>query len=134
MVIAISEQQLNDDIALIKFTRKGLAYSMFIKIVEAGHFTIKQWSQFLHITERTLQRYKKEQKTFEPLQSEKILEIARLQQRGTEIFGTKENFNAWMNAKIVALGSVKPVELLDNSFGISLLNDELTRIEWGVVA
>ncbi len=134
MSIATLENSLDDDVALIQLTRKGLSYALFLKIVASGNFTIQQWATFLHLTERTLQRYKKEKKSFESLQSEKILEIARLQKRGTEIFGSKDNFNTWMNSTIIALGSIKPVELLDNSFGIALLNDELTRIEWGVLA
>ncbi|MFB0906912.1 MAG: DUF2384 domain-containing protein, partial [Spirosomataceae bacterium] len=90
--------------------------------------------KFLHLTERTIQRYKKEQKRFEPIQSERILEIAKLQQQGQEVFGSAQYFNDWMNSNIVALGNIKPVELLDSGFGIDMLIEELGRIEHGVLA
>ena len=134
MSLKALEKILGDTIELINLTRKGIEYSLFQSIVTTGPFTIKEWVKFLHITERTLQRYKKENKSFEPLHSERILEIAQLQKRGKDIFGNTENFSQWMNSKIIALGGIKPKELLDNSFGITVLNHELTRIEYGVLA
>lgn len=134
MSIKVLDKILDDDVELIGLTRKGISYKLFNSIQSKSPFTIKEWSFFLHLTERTLQRYKKENKSFEPLQSERILEIAQLQKRGIEIFGGSDNFYVWMNAKIIALGGIPPKELLDNSFGISILNAELTRIEYGVLA
>ena len=134
MSIKALEKILNDTIELIKLTRKGIKYSLFQSIVTAGSFSIKEWSGFLHITERTLQRYKKDNKKFEPIHAERILEIAQLQKRGEGVFGSIENFEQWLNSKIIALGGIKPKELLDNSFGIAVLNQELTRIEHGVLA
>ncbi|NEN24917.1 DUF2384 domain-containing protein, partial [Cryomorpha ignava] len=40
----------------------------------------------------------------------------------------------WLDSNIVALGGIKPKTLLDSSFGISILNQELIRIEHGVLA
>lgn len=134
MSIVALDKVLEDTIELINLSRKGIKYQLFQSIVTTGTFTIKDWSSFLHITERTLQRYKKEKKTFEPIHSERILEIAQLQRRGIDVFSNIENFTQWMNSKNIALGGIKPKELLDNSFGISMLNDELTRIEYGILA
>ena len=57
-----------------------------------------------------------------------------LYKKGTEVFGTKEKFNSWIETENLALGKIKPKQLLDNTFGINLLKDELTRIEYGVLA
>lgn len=125
---------LDDTVQLLKLSRSGIEFSLFQKIMNSSSFTIKQWSKFLHITERTIQRYKKEQKKFEPIQSERILEIAKLHKKGQEIFGSIEKFEKWMNSNIIALGGIMPAELLDSSFGIDLIVDELGRIEHGVFA
>jgi putative toxin-antitoxin system antitoxin component (TIGR02293 family) len=85
--------------------------------MNANSYTLKQWGRFLPITERTVQRYRKEKKKFEPIQSERILEIAKLQQKSEAVFGSGLRFNEWMNSSIVALSNIKPVELLDNGFG-----------------
>ena len=125
---------LGDSLALIQLSRKGLSYHTFKSIVLAGPFTIKEWSSYLHLTERTLQRYKKNDTAFETIHAERILEIAKLQQRGKDIFGSLQNFDQWTRSKNIALGGLKPKEFLDSIFGIEMLNDELTRIEHGVLA
>lgn len=119
---------------IIVTVRQGIKFSMFNKILKNSPFTLQEWSRFLHLSERSMQRYKAEKKTFDPIHSEKILEIAFLYQRGMEVFGSSENFNTWLNAKSIALGGVLPKELMDTTFGIDLLSDELIRIEHGVLA
>lgn len=125
---------LNDPLDLLNLSRDGITYNLFQEIVDSSSFSIKQWSIFLHLTERTIQRYKKEKKKFETVQSEKILEIAKLQAKGIEVFEEETYFDAWLNSNIIALGNIKPITLLDNSFGIDMLMDELGRIEHGVLA
>lgn len=119
---------------LMQWVRSGIDFDMFQNMVSKFPFTVEEWSQFLHLSERTIQRYKKDDKNFDSLQSEKILQISLLYQRGVEIFGDKDNFNSWLSANNIALGNVKPKELLDNAFGIALLEEELTRIEHGIFA
>lgn len=120
--------------SLIATVRKGISFASFINLVKKSPFNVAEWSSFLHLSERTMQRYKKEEKSFDPIYSEKILEITLLYRKGVEVFGDSERFNAWLNANNVALGNVKPKDLLDNTFGISLLKDEIGRIEHGVLA
>ncbi|NEU06874.1 DUF2384 domain-containing protein [Flavihumibacter sp. R14] len=133
---AISYQSLgNKNIsALIATVRRGISFSSFTSIVRKSPFNITEWSSFLHLSERTMQRYKKEEKTFDPIHSEKILEITLLYRKGVEVFGDSGKFDAWLDANNIALGNVKPKELLDSTFGIHLLKDELGRIEYGVLA
>ncbi|WP_347157005.1 type II RES/Xre toxin-antitoxin system antitoxin [Pontibacter chitinilyticus] len=134
--INLSYNQIDDrDVfMLISSVREGVKYALFQSIADKSSFSTSEWSNYLHLSERTFQRYKKEKRTFEPLHSEKILEITLVYNKGMEVFGDKANFDAWLQAKNVALGGIKPKELLDSTFGIGLLRDELTRIEHGVLA
>ena len=43
-------------------------------------------------------------------------------------------FEIWLNTLNVALGGIKPKDVLDSAFGIEWLMDELGRIEHGVLA
>lgn len=133
---SVSYDTVNDqDVAyLIDTVRKGVQFSLFKNIISHSPFSLSEWSKFLHLSERTMQRYKKEKKTFDALQSEKILQITLLYKRGIEVFGTPEKFNSWLDSKNLVLGNIAPKNLLDNSFGIHLLEEELTRIEHGVLA
>ncbi|PKV75421.1 putative toxin-antitoxin system antitoxin component (TIGR02293 family) [Pontibacter ramchanderi] len=123
-----------DVFMLITTVREGIKYATFQNIANKIPFSLGEWSEFLHLSERTFQRYKKEQRKFDSLHSEKILEITLVYNKGVEVFGEKEDFDAWLEAKNVALGGIRPKELLDSTFGIGLLRDELTRIEHGVLA
>jgi len=134
MSIAQFNSKLLDTVELLKLSRKGITIGLFEDIVKSSSYTLKEWSKFLHLTERTIQRYKKEKRKFEPLQSERIIEITKLNFKGKKVFGSKVNFEEWMNSKIIALGNVRPIELLDSSFGIDLIIDELGRIEHGILA
>jgi putative toxin-antitoxin system antitoxin component (TIGR02293 family) len=123
-----------DVFMLISTVREGIKYTLFQHIADKSPFSMGEWSSFLHLSERTFQRYKKEQRKFEPLHSEKILEITLVYNKGIEVFGDKENFNTWLESKNLALGGIQPKGLLDSTFGIGLLRDELIRIEHGVLA
>lgn len=133
---AITYKILDDSNAysLIQTIKQGIKFSFFEQLAKVSQFTIRDWSSILHLSERSMQRYKKEGGTFGPVSSEKIIEITMLYKFGVEVFGNKENLNTWLNIENISLGGIKPKELLDTSFGIVLIKDELTRIEQGVLA
>lgn len=119
---------------LIETIRVGLDFKSFTTLASISPFTSGEWSKYLHLSERTMQRYKKEKKKFESLQSERILQIALLNKLGIDVFGSQERYNRWLETDNMALGKIKPKDLLDSSFGIDFLKDELVRIEYGVLA
>ncbi|WP_116789419.1 type II RES/Xre toxin-antitoxin system antitoxin [Flavobacterium psychrotrophum] len=121
-------------LSLIRTAREGISFATFAGFVEKSPFDLNDWSIFLHLSERTMQRYKKEARTFDAQQSEKILEIALLYNKGIEVFGNADKFNLWVDSPNLALGRILPKSLMDSSFGLSLLKDELVRIEYGILA
>lgn len=120
--------------SLINAIKEGIRFSFFEKLAKNIPFTLREWASYLHLSERSLQRFKKEKGTFNTVSSEKIIEITMLNKYGIEVFCDQDKFNVWLLAKNVALGGIKPKDLLDSSFGIQLLKDELTRIEHGILA
>lgn len=123
-----------DDVNLSNVVREGVSYYRFTKLSEYIQLTLQDWADYLHLSERTMQRYKKEGKKFDPIHSERIVVIELLYKKGINIFGIKDNFYTWMDTISIALGNVKPKDLLDTSFGISMVYDELGRIEHGIFA
>lgn len=133
---AVAYSSIDDSgiLSIIQRIRKGINFSIFTDIAQKIPFSLYEWSSFLHISERTMQRYQKEKKSFDPIYSEKIIEITMLYNYGVEVFGNKENFDQWLQTQNVALGGNTPKDFLDSTFGIQLIKDELTRIEHGVLA
>lgn len=132
--VAYGSMDDRDIFSLIDIVRQGIQFPAFVSFVNKSPFSLQEWSGFLHVSDRTMQRYKKEKHTFDTPQSEKIVQIALLYRMGIEVFGNKEKFDAWLETENLALGKVKPKQLFDNTFGITLIQDELTRIEYGVLA
>lgn len=120
--------------SIIDSINRGISFASFENIIKKYSFSLQNWADFLHISNKTLSRYQKESKTFDALQSERILQIEILYSKGEEVFGDRENFMKWLETKNLALGDILPLDLLKTSFGINLLLDELVRIEHGVLA
>ncbi len=123
-----------DAIPLIYTTRQGISFDFFKEILNHIPLKLAEWGKFLNLSERTMQRYKKENKHFESIYAEKILEITLLYQAGEETFGSRDRFDQWLNIESTALGGVKPKSLLDSTFGINLIKEELIRLEHGVIS
>src|SRR4051794_18160037 len=121
-------------LVIIDLVRTGISYSDFNKIADDTPFSLTEWANYLQMSERTIQRNQKEKKSFQPIQSERIVELSMLYQYGLEVFGDKENFNTWLDSRSIALGGRTPKDLLDTKFGISMVRDELGRIEHGILA
>jgi len=125
---------VKEQVLLMSTVREGINYKLFSSIVKNSPFNIKEWSDFLSLSERTIQRYKKEKKVFEPIHSEKILKITLLFKKGAEVFGNSKKFNTWLESENLAIGGMTPKSFLDNAFGINYIEDELHRIEHGILA
>ncbi len=106
---------------------------MFNEIKTNSPFSDKQWSNFLNIHIRTLQRYKLEKNhIYKSTQSERIFELAEVISLGNLVFDTPDDFKNWLITPSVYLGREKPINLLDNSYGKDLIITELNRIEYGI--
>jgi putative toxin-antitoxin system antitoxin component (TIGR02293 family) len=53
---------------------------------------------------------------------------------GMEVFGNMEKFRLWLETPSYALGTMRPVELLRDSYGKEMVMGELTRINYGILA
>lgn len=124
---------LSDQMLIIKSIRKGIPYSFFKEIKNQTPFSESEWAELLHISTKTLKRYKSEKDhQFRPLHSEKIIELAEVTNAGKEVFDSKEQFYSWLTTSSFALGSMKPIELLKDSYGKEMVLEELKRMEHGI--
>jgi putative toxin-antitoxin system antitoxin component (TIGR02293 family) len=125
---------LADKMSIIAAIRTGIPYSLFDLIKNNTPFTEANWSDFLDLSTKSLQRYKQANQSFRPIQSEKIIEMAEVTRAGLDVFGTMDKLRLWLNTPNFALGSLKPMELLRDSYGKEMVLSELVHIEHGILA
>lgn len=86
------------------------------------------------ISVRTLQRRKKDapDAVLSVEQSNRTWKFAEILGRAAEIFGSRPEAEAWLNAPAIGLDQRRPIDLLSTSVGVEAVEDYLTRIEYGV--
>lgn len=128
------EKFLEDKMLIITAIRTGIPYSLFDLIQDYTPFSESDWANFLDISTKSLQRYKTSpDHHFKPIHSEKIIEMAEVTKVGLDVFGHMEKLKLWLNTPSYALGKMKPIELLKDSYGKEMVISELNRISHGIL-
>jgi len=118
---------------MVAQSRRGMPYSYLEKLSAAFHcLSAQELSKILHISDRTLHRYEKDQRVLPSSVSEKLLQLSILFKAGLRVFEDVDALNQWLNMPNIALGQVAPKSLLDTQFGIKMVKDVLIRLEHGV--
>lgn len=126
-------QDITNDTDFIDLIREGVPKEAMNNLMQVTGITTLEMANITHTSDRTLRRYDVKDKLPQE-QSERIIELARLYSKGSEVMGSIDHFKQWMDATLLPLGNKKPKEFLDTSLGIDLLLKELGRIEHGIFA
>jgi putative toxin-antitoxin system antitoxin component (TIGR02293 family) len=130
----LSGNFFTDKLNVISTIKKGISVDSFNKIQNYTAFTDKEWAFFLDISTKSLQRYRLSPEfRFKSSQSEKIIGMLEVTDMGMEVFGDIETYTLWLRTPNFALGNLKPIELLGDSYGKDLVLGELTRINHGIL-
>ncbi|MGO4686203.1 type II RES/Xre toxin-antitoxin system antitoxin [Hyphomicrobium sp. 2TAF46] len=88
--------------------------------------------QVVGMSVRTMQRLGGRSKPLSPEQSGRTVEFAKVLARATEILGSQDEAERWMKRPALGLDRRLPIELLTTNAGADLVEDYLTRLEYGV--
>ncbi len=130
---AAVEYKATSSMGLVELARRGISKRSLLKLAEIGEISLKQISELLPVSLRTLQRYN-DADLLPPETSEHALLIAEVFARGTEVFDNRAQLRKWLQTPCVGLANETPFSLLDTSFGVRLVTEELGRLEQGVYA
>ena len=125
--------KIKDSFDYIELSRKGLTVNQLYDILDYTNISIKELPKIISLSARQINRYTKE-KVLRTDISAQLIQIVELYNKGYEIFKEEDKFQTWMNRKIRGLGNVEPKKLLDTTFGIQLIIDELGRLEHGIIS
>ncbi len=107
-------------------------YKKFEKLSSMVPFTQKEWAGILDLSERTLQRYARDNKGFEGIYTDRLLHIEQLIEAGLETFISAAAFYAWLKKDKFVLGQPLTFENLYTTRGIQETINQLLRIQQGV--
>ena len=113
---------------------KDFTYSEFKKIADKTPFTQAEWASILHLSERTLQRYAKNNGSFAPINAERALQIEKVIKEAKVTFGKVENFYNWLKREPYMLEGNLSFSSLTSYEGIQRVLTQLGRIQHGLFA
>ncbi|MBL7703343.1 MAG: DUF2384 domain-containing protein [Ferruginibacter sp.] len=113
---------------------KDFTYNEFKKIADKTPFTQAEWAAILHVSERTLQRYAKNNGSFAPINAERAVQIEKVIKEGKITFGKVENFYNWLKGNPYMLEGNLSFDSLTTYEGIQKVLTQLGRIQHGILA
>jgi putative toxin-antitoxin system antitoxin component (TIGR02293 family) len=113
---------------------KDFTYNEFKKIADKTPFTQAEWAAMLHVSERTLQRYAKNNGSFASINAERALQIANVIIEGKKTFGKTASFYNWIKRNPFMLEGNLSFESLTSYEGIVKVLTQLGRIQHGIFA
>ena len=113
---------------------KDFTYNEFKKIADKTPFTQVEWASILHVSERTLQRYAKNNGSFAPINAERAVQIEKVIKEGKITFGKVENFYNWIKSNPYMLEGNLAFNSLTSYEGIQRVLTQLGRIQHGILA
>ena len=113
---------------------KDFTYNEFKKIADKAPFTQAEWAALLHVSERTLQRYAKDNSTFAPINAERALQVAKVLKEGEFTFGNTNLFYSWIKRNPYMLEGNLSFDSLTTIEGIQKIMTQLGRIQHGILA
>ncbi len=93
----------------------------------------KRLESAMGVSLRSMQRKKGDAtKRLTTEQAGRIWQFAEFLARATKIFGTQDAAERWLDRPAIGLDQKSPIDLLATPTGAQMVNDYLTRIEYGV--
>lgn len=119
------------DIDTIESARSGIKFTDFKNIYDLMKLPNNKWAEIIGISERTMQSILKEKRNFDQNKSEKLLSFLTLIEYALDVLGNEENIHEWLNYKSPALQGKAPVDYVDTFQGITMLREQLFKIDSG---
>lgn len=128
-------KSIRGDYNIMINSKLGLSPQVFDDIVSiSGISRTYLAEEIFDMSLKTIIRYQKDNKKFNPRTSEVALKLLNLFKKGIEVFGTSTSFKSWLNKPAYGLGDTHPLDMLNTITGIDLIEEELIRIEYGALA
>lgn len=120
-----------DDLA--RFVQEGLPYQALVNVMERFRLGLVETQKVLLVPPRTLAR-RKGMARMKAAESDRLIRLARVGTHALQVFGTDDKAATWLHRPNRALNNRSPLDLLQTDLGTKQVEDELGRIEHGVLS
>jgi len=133
-IIAPYQSLYDNPISLLTSSKNGLSAKAALDFLNLSGFSKEEFQDTFKTNVKTIQNYVSSSSKLDASLSEKLLKSFSLFDKGIAVFGAAKAFHQWLNMPAYGLGNQIPFELMDTITGISLIEEELIRIEYGDLA
>jgi putative toxin-antitoxin system antitoxin component (TIGR02293 family) len=133
-LIAPYQSLYGNSISLLTNSKKGLSAKAALDFLTLSGFSKDEFQDTFKTNVKTIQNYVSNSSKLDAPLSEKLLKSFSLFEKGIAVFGSADAFHQWLNTPSYGLGNQIPFDLMDTITGISLIEEELIRIEYGDLA
>lgn len=124
---------VRDDFQVVYQVGKGVHVNRFDQLLEKTGLQKQVLAGLLGMDPRTIDNYRKQSRSFAALEGELLLKLDSLFDFGGDVFGSNEDFKAWLYSPAFALQDRKPIDFLNTSTGVDLVEQALQRMVHGYV-
>jgi putative toxin-antitoxin system antitoxin component (TIGR02293 family) len=119
-------------LTIIEQARQGVSTRQVDQLTQLLQVSFKEMATLLQVAERTLHRFRSEGH-LDQQASERLLLLENLTAHGLLVFdGQTDALAHWLRYPLRELRNQSPITLLTTITGFGLVDDVLTRIEYGV--
>ena len=129
---AVMPQPIRTDLDLMYAAAAGVSVQAVRNLQRHMHFTNKDMSEVLSISESTLTRREQAQKPLSRDEAEKVIQLSAVVAHGLEVFENEADLHHWLYTNNVALGGIQPYTLLVSALGREQVRMILYRIQHGI--
>ena len=121
-------------VSMIEHQRAGLASGVVGVISRKLDLSVDALLSTLKLPRSTVKARQAHGRPLSGQEAERMVRAARIFKRATEVLEDEEDARTWLKQPLRALGGEPPLSFLDTDAGYDLVEDELKRIEYGIVA
>jgi putative toxin-antitoxin system antitoxin component (TIGR02293 family) len=119
-----------DQKAAIRATRQGLPVTQLQDLVDTGRLSLTEIDRII-LPRKTLS-HRRKIGVLTPNQSDRLLRVAGIVIAAERTFGSRGKAARWLRRPTTALDGETPISLLDTTAGSRVVEDLLSRIDYGL--
>jgi len=124
---------VRDDFQVVYQAGQGVHVDQFDQLLEKSGLQKQVLAALLGLDPRTIDNYRKQGRSFAALEGELLLKLDSLFDLGADTFESREAFRGWLSLPAFALNQKNPMDFLNTSTGVDLVEEALLRIVHGYV-